>query len=188
MLGYNLQFPLSLVLNKKSMTQYQILFRYLFLCKYVEKLLCHVWIGQHFSRHNKKPNQNNKENDKLNFENNINSTPKNIRRMLSTPNFSTRKETKSTKLELPDSPKLTLMKSLDKRMSVLRSKMLITIQQFMYYAFLEVIEPNWLKMENEIKSCSLIQDLLKIHNGFLNSCLKECMLTSPKLVKVILFY
>lgn len=41
--GYNVCWPLSLILNQKSLACYQMIFRHLFYCKYVERLLCQVW-------------------------------------------------------------------------------------------------------------------------------------------------
>ncbi|XP_076078123.1 gamma-tubulin complex component 2-like isoform X5 [Mytilus galloprovincialis] len=51
---YVVKWPVSLVLNRKALTRYQMLFRHLFYCKHVERQLCrnlhyqllkHVWIG-----------------------------------------------------------------------------------------------------------------------------------------------
>jgi gamma-tubulin complex component 2 len=41
---YQVSFPLSLVLNKKVMTKYQMLFRHVFQCKYLERLLGIAWL------------------------------------------------------------------------------------------------------------------------------------------------
>ncbi|XP_034097807.1 gamma-tubulin complex component 2 homolog [Drosophila albomicans] len=40
---YEVKWPVSLVLNKMAIGQYQILFRQLFYCKHVERQLCKVW-------------------------------------------------------------------------------------------------------------------------------------------------
>ena len=37
--GYDVQWPISLILNRRSLAMYQMLFRHLFYCKHVEKLL-----------------------------------------------------------------------------------------------------------------------------------------------------
>lgn len=42
--GYNVQWPLSIVLNQLTMSKYQLIFRQLFYCKFVENYLCRVWI------------------------------------------------------------------------------------------------------------------------------------------------
>jgi gamma-tubulin complex component 2 len=41
---YNVQWPLSIVLNQLTMSKYQLIFRQLFYCKFVENYLCRVWI------------------------------------------------------------------------------------------------------------------------------------------------
>ena len=37
------EWPVSLVVSRKSITKYQLLFRHLFHCKHVERQLCAVW-------------------------------------------------------------------------------------------------------------------------------------------------
>lgn len=43
--GYDVQWPVSLVLNRKSLACYQMLLRHLFYCKHVERRLCNAWIA-----------------------------------------------------------------------------------------------------------------------------------------------
>jgi gamma-tubulin complex component 2 len=42
-LNYKVQWPLSLVLSRKALTKYQLIFRLLFHCKHVERQLCGTW-------------------------------------------------------------------------------------------------------------------------------------------------
>ncbi|KAE8283922.1 Gamma-tubulin complex component 2 [Larimichthys crocea] len=42
---YIVKWPLSLIINRKALTRYQMLFRHMFSCKHVERLLCNVWIS-----------------------------------------------------------------------------------------------------------------------------------------------
>lgn len=42
---YIVKWPLSLIINRKALTRYQMLFRHMFYCKHVERHLCNVWIG-----------------------------------------------------------------------------------------------------------------------------------------------
>lgn len=42
---YKCRFPLNLIFNKKSMSKYQVLFRFLFWCKYIERQLNSVWLA-----------------------------------------------------------------------------------------------------------------------------------------------
>lgn len=48
----------------------------------------------------------------------------------------------------------------------------------------EVIEPNWHKFEAAFRKVRTVDEVLKIHNDFVDSCLNECMLTDSNLVKV----
>ncbi|CAH2010721.1 unnamed protein product [Acanthoscelides obtectus] len=41
--GYDVHWPLSLILNVKSLAKYQMIFRHLFYCKYIERRICQVW-------------------------------------------------------------------------------------------------------------------------------------------------
>lgn len=43
-LNFNCSFPLSLILNKKTLAKYQVLFRYLFWCKFIERQLNSIWL------------------------------------------------------------------------------------------------------------------------------------------------
>ncbi|CAL8090112.1 unnamed protein product [Orchesella dallaii] len=43
--SYDVQWPISLVLNTRAITCYQMIFRQLFFCKHVERQLCKVWIA-----------------------------------------------------------------------------------------------------------------------------------------------
>ena len=49
----------------------------------------------------------------------------------------------------------------------------------------EVIEPNWHIMAQKLAHASTIDDVLVIHDHFLDTCLKECMLTNPSSLKTI---
>uniref|UniRef100_H0VBZ5 Gamma-tubulin complex component n=2 Tax=Cavia porcellus TaxID=10141 RepID=H0VBZ5_CAVPO len=42
---YIVKWPLSLIINRKALTRYQMLFRHMFYCKHVERQLCSVWIS-----------------------------------------------------------------------------------------------------------------------------------------------
>ncbi|XP_055538248.1 gamma-tubulin complex component 2 homolog isoform X2 [Wyeomyia smithii] len=43
--SYNAQWPVSIVLNRWTISKYQMIFRQLFYLKYVERILCRVWIA-----------------------------------------------------------------------------------------------------------------------------------------------
>ncbi|KAK4785853.1 hypothetical protein SAY86_002542 [Trapa natans] len=42
-LSYKVQWPLSIVVSRKALTKYQLIFRFLFHCKHVERQLCGAW-------------------------------------------------------------------------------------------------------------------------------------------------
>ncbi|EGF84256.1 hypothetical protein BATDEDRAFT_84982 [Batrachochytrium dendrobatidis JAM81] len=144
-LGYKVAFPLSLVINRKVLTKYQMIFRQLFLCKYIERLLSSTWIG-----HNQ---------------------------------LQTSMRGGSSR-ENPGNHGMQKDMALIRRMSLLRERMLHFIKMFMYYVFFDVLEPNWIMMEALLRKATTVNQVLESHDDFLNSCLKECMLTHPKLIKV----
>lgn len=49
-LEYDVKWPLNLILSERSLTCYQILFRHLFLCDYVERQLLSVWMDNRTAR------------------------------------------------------------------------------------------------------------------------------------------
>lgn len=79
--------------------------------------------------------------------------------------------------------------------------MLLFLQQLVYYVTLEVIDRHWrtfTEKQATVRSslcasatrltlgvqASTVDYLLALHTDFLDSCLKGCMLTDPRLVKV----
>lgn len=47
-----------------------------------------------------------------------------------------------------------------------------------------MLEPNHRKLLDDVQKANGIDQLLEVHNDFLNTSLKEAMLTSPLLLKV----
>lgn len=41
----------------------------------------------------------------------------------------------------------------------------------------EVLEPNFHKFRENLKKARTLDDILVMHNDFLDECLKECLLT-----------
>ncbi|XP_035794267.1 gamma-tubulin complex component 2 homolog isoform X1 [Anopheles albimanus] len=132
--SYKAQWPVSIVLNLLSISKYQMIFRQLFYLKYVERMLCRVWIDNN----------------------------------------------KTRQLFAPSTAKLY------RSAFTLRQKMLIAIQSFESYMMIEVIEPNWHIFYHNMKQVKNIDDVLKYHQDFLDQCLKNCMLTTPELLKPII--
>ncbi|XP_059756139.1 gamma-tubulin complex component 2 [Balaenoptera ricei] len=128
---YVVKWPLSLIINRKALTRYQMLFRHMFYCKHVERQLCNVWVSN--------------------------------------------KAAKQYPLHSA------------KRFAgafTLRQRMLNFVQNIQYYMMFEVLEPTWHVLEKSLRSASNIDDVLGHHTSFLDSCLKDCMLTNPELLRV----
>jgi gamma-tubulin complex component 2 len=68
--------------------------------------------------------------------------------------------------------------------SLLRSTFLSFVQMYLYYVVFEVLEPSWKELETNMKNVQTVEDLFEVHNQSLDTILKECMLTHPKMIKV----
>jgi gamma-tubulin complex component 2 len=83
-----------------------------------------------------------------------------------------------------------------RRAWTLRARMLIYVQQLLYFCTAEVIEPNWTKFMSRLDpketgdgddkpaGTRTVDELMQDHVDFLDTCLKECMLTNSKLLRV----
>ena len=79
-----------------------------------------------------------------------------------------------------------------RRAWTLRARMLNFVQSFTYYCTAEVIEPNWHSLMQKVHgkdqsgnaATRTVDELMEDHVDFLDTCLKECMLMNPKLLKV----
>ena len=83
-----------------------------------------------------------------------------------------------------------------RRVWTLRNRMLVFVQQVLYFCTAEVIEPNWTKFMSRLKTkdenqndkfgglTRTVDGLMQDHVDFLDTCLKECMLTNSKLLRV----
>ena len=101
-------------------------------------------------------------------------------------------------------PKLEMWK---RRAWTLRARMLVFVQQTLYYCTAEVIEPNWQALMSRVvnnngsddnknldwngssrprsrQPTRTVDELMEDHVDFLDTCLKECMLMNSKLLKV----
>ena len=153
---YAMPFPLSLVVSRVTLTRYQLLFRYLLSLKHLETDLAKCWGEQGKNASWKHKSRN---------------------------------------------PRIELWK---RKAWTLRARMLVFVQQLIYYCTSEVIEPNWTslmsrlneeggkdgkgrgKMGGEEGVKRTVDELMQDHVDFLATCLKECMLTNSKLLRVSL--
>ncbi|GAB0088030.1 Gamma-tubulin complex component [Sergentomyia squamirostris] len=67
----------------------------------------------------------------------------------------------------------------------LRQRMMNAIQNISYYMMVEVIEPNWHILNQNMASVENVDDVLRVHHNFLDLCLKDCMLIHSDLLKSI---
>eukprot|EP00516_Mucochytrium_quahogii_P003975 CAMPEP_0203759020 /NCGR_PEP_ID=MMETSP0098-20131031/11951_1 /ASSEMBLY_ACC=CAM_ASM_000208 /TAXON_ID=96639 /ORGANISM=" , Strain NY0313808BC1" /LENGTH=1021 /DNA_ID=CAMNT_0050651747 /DNA_START=232 /DNA_END=3294 /DNA_ORIENTATION=+ len=67
----------------------------------------------------------------------------------------------------------------------LRQRMLHFLQNFEYYVMFEVLEPRWHELEQRLVHVKTVDELMKHHAGFLDTCLRECLLTHQGLLKTL---
>uniref|UniRef100_A0A1I8H2W9 Gamma-tubulin complex component n=3 Tax=Macrostomum lignano TaxID=282301 RepID=A0A1I8H2W9_9PLAT len=124
-LDIEVDFPLSLLINRRAITRYQMLFRHLFYCRHVERLLGSVWLQQHRNRAS------------------VTSA------------------------------------------YALRQQMLTFVQHLEYYMTFEVIEPAWHRLWTQLDKVGNLDELIERHSHMLTSCLSDCMLQQPDLLKLL---
>ena len=82
-----------------------------------------------------------------------------------------------------------------RRVWTLRSRMLVFVQQLLYFCTAEVIEPNWQSFMARLETNDdgidgpdgggrTVDGLMRDHVSFMDTCMKECMLTNGKLLRV----
>ena len=65
----------------------------------------------------------------------------------------------------------------------LLQRMLNFVQNLQYYMMFEVLEPNWIELEQKLRTASTIDDVLARHNDFLDKCLRDCLLSSRDILE-----
>jgi len=137
-LDYMVRFPLSLVISRKTILRYQLIFRYLLHLKHLEQSLTISW----------------------------------------TEHVKSTAWKSSSKVH----PRLESWK---RRIFNLRAKMLSFVQSLYNFICFEVLEKNYRKLEFRLANkVDTVDGLLREHRDFLDTCLKECMLTNSKLLKI----
>ncbi len=68
---------------------------------------------------------------------------------------------------------------------LLRRQMLHLVQNVQQYLSYDVFEPNWAKLTEAIRRASGMDTIMQVHNAFIDSCLRQAMLTNSKLVQLI---
>ncbi|XP_067638789.1 gamma-tubulin complex component 2 homolog isoform X2 [Eurosta solidaginis] len=69
----------------------------------------------------------------------------------------------------------------------LRQRMMNAVQNLEYYMMIEVIEPNWHIFIQNMSKVENVDEVLSFHQDFLDSCLKNCMLTDTTLLNRSIF-
>jgi gamma-tubulin complex component 2 len=59
-------------------------------------------------------------------------------------------------------------------------------KNYIYYMVVEVLEPNFHKFRENLKKVKTLDEILMLHNNFLDECLKECLLTDQNLLKILI--
>lgn len=67
----------------------------------------------------------------------------------------------------------------------LRHRMLHFLQNFVYYVTLEVIGPRGHELEEWLDKAEDLDEVMELHEKFLDTCLKECLLASQDLLKIL---
>ena len=63
--------------------------------------------------------------------------------------------------------------------------MLHFMQNLLYYMMVEVLEPRHHELEKNIGNAATVDEVLEHHSEFLDTCLKECLLSNHELIKLL---
>ncbi|ODO09771.1 hypothetical protein I350_01988 [Cryptococcus amylolentus CBS 6273] len=132
---YSVKFPLSLVISRKTIARYQLIFRFLLHLHHLESSLSAMWL-----EHKAPAWRNNSGNDDI--------------------------------------------ERWKMRIFSLRTRMAAFVRQVLAFATGEVLDPNWKALEEKLAKVQTVDQLLRDHVDFLDTCLKQCMLTTSKLLGI----
>jgi gamma-tubulin complex component 2 len=153
-LDYAVPFPLSLIISRKIVLRYQLIFRYTLALRHLETTLINSW-----AEHSKERSWIHKSSDR----------------------------------------RIEIWK---RRAWTLRSRMLVFVQQMLFFATAEVIEPNWQKLMAKVDDAQVLEDtregdtirprrtkrtvdeLMQDHLDMLDTCMKGLGLTQGKLLRI----
>ncbi|KAJ2612226.1 gamma tubulin complex Spc97/GCP2 subunit Alp4 [Coemansia sp. RSA 1365] len=71
------------------------------------------------------------------------------------------------------------------KIHTIRHRMVMNIQQILYYCFWDVVEPQWTRMAKLMKAATTVDDLCRIHKQHLDQIFHQCGLTARKLPKIM---
>ncbi|KAH7338345.1 gamma-tubulin complex component protein [Rhizoctonia solani] len=192
-LDYTVPFPLSLVISRKTILRYQLLFRFLLHLKHVEQMLGGMWVEQMLGawRHPvitragsalESRSVSRSESRASHHSGPSSAHPNNPGAQSSLP--STIPNPNHPHTSHYPTPLHADFERWRRRVFLLRARMLAFVQQILAFATFEVLEPNWKALEKRLERVSTVDQVLRDHVDFLDTCLKECMLTSAKLLRV----
>ena len=72
---------------------------------------------------------------------------------------------------------------LDTTTSSLIQRMTQFLQSLAFFTAFDVVEPRWRTFFSAMSAAADIDTLLELHEDFLDSCLRECLLTNPVLIR-----
>lgn len=121
-LKYRTSWPLSIVFSRALLLKYQVIFRHLLYCRYVERKLVEVWVDHQY--------------------------------------------TKELGLDTSFHPSYSL-----------RQRMLHFCRDYIYYVTVEVLEPQSHSFLSSLGQKETIDEVLHSHEKFLDTCLREVLLT-----------
>lgn len=182
-LDWQVGWPLVLIFNRNTIDMYQILFRHLFYCKHVERILGRAWTQHQLTKQlfqRRRPPQPSSSGPSLAKGTSMTRSKSTA---ASNPTSSTNTTaTTSIPVQISDAGSDY---NLLTRCFALRQRMLHFIQNLQYYMVMEVIEPRYYKLEDTLRNASTVDELLDAHNSFLNECHRNCLLTEMDLFKII---
>lgn len=166
MLKFDVPFPLSLIFTQKSVVCYELLFRYIFLCRYAEMELEETWKDNIL-------NVQLKRCDTLTLLNQLtNSSGKTDQQQ---------DQTNHARLLAKS------FKSIHKKAFALRYKMIAFVRNFHYFYAFEVIDPSFSQFISQItKRGSSLDSVIECHEKFLEHCFSSCFLTSLEITTIII--
>ncbi|KAJ6222396.1 hypothetical protein RDWZM_000941 [Blomia tropicalis] len=164
MLKFDVPFPLSLIFTQKSIVCYQLMFRYVFLCRYAEMELEETW-----------------KDNILNVQ--LRQADQLARKAVSANISSTGpEESEGTVRHL-----VKAFKSMHKKAFALRYKMIAFVRNFHYFYAFEVIDPFFAQFISQLtKRGSSLDSVIECHEKFLEHCFSSCFLTSLEITSIII--
>ncbi|KAI8822594.1 Spc98 family-domain-containing protein [Fimicolochytrium jonesii] len=153
-LQYCVPFPTSLIITKRTLEKYQVLFRHLFHCKYVERQLADAWRDEAKTKLYNRSRRFRKQKSQMLLE--------------------------DVGEEDADVEREAMFMA---RICALRTKMLHLMQQYLYHVCYEVIEPLWNRFEEQIQKVDTVEEVQSVQTEFQDRLFKECMLWDYEMLK-----